>query len=166
MLRSGGLEADGDAAKQCVVRACCSKGDADACGGLGDACGDFEEARAQGGELGVGERMRFVDGVAHRQHQPVGGGMQHETHLIGECRATTGPIGGKLALVQLDQVLGLAARAVERSVKSLAGLSAMFAPILKGWQQYHGRFHGSALKPVWQNMNLFLTRWLMRKYKG
>ena len=35
----------------------------------------------------------------------------------------------------------------------------MFAPILKGWQQYYGRFHGSALKPVWQNMNLFLTRW-------
>jgi RNA-directed DNA polymerase len=68
--------------------------------------------------------------------------------------------------MQLDQVLGLAARAVERSVKSLAGLSAMFAPILKGWQQYYGRFHGSALKPVWQNMNLFLTRWLMRKYKG
>ena len=25
--------------------------------------------------------------------------MQHVTHLIGECRATTGPIGGKLALV-------------------------------------------------------------------
>ena len=99
MLRSGGLEADGDAAKQCVVRACCGKGDADACGGLGDACGDFEEAHSQGGELGVGERMRLGDGVAHRQHQPVGGGMQHETHLIGECRATTGPIGGKLALV-------------------------------------------------------------------
>jgi hypothetical protein len=71
--RSGGLEADGDAAKQCVVRACCCKGDADACGGLGDACGDFEEARPKGGELGVGERMRLVDGVAHRQHQPVGG---------------------------------------------------------------------------------------------
>ena len=53
-----------------------------------------------------------------------------------------------------------------KSGKSLAELSAMFAPILKGWQQYYGRFHGSALKPVWQNMNLFLTRWLMRKYKG
>jgi RNA-directed DNA polymerase len=41
----------------------------------------------------------------------------------------------------------------------------MFAPILKGWQQYYGRFHGSALKPVWRNMNMFLTRWLMRKHK-
>ena len=46
-----------------------------------------------------------------------------------------------------------------KSDKSLAGLSAISAPILKGWQQYYGRFHGSALKPVWQNMNLFLTRW-------
>ena len=27
-----------------------------------------------------------------------GSGMQHETHLIGECRATTGAVGRKLAL--------------------------------------------------------------------
>jgi len=47
----------------------------------------------------------------------------------------------------------------------MADLSAMFAPILKGWQQYYGRFHGSALKPVWRSVNLFLIRWLMRKYK-
>ena len=53
-----------------------------------------------------------------------------------------------------------------KSDKSMADLSAMFAPILRGWQQYYGRFRGSALKPVWQNMNLFLMRWLMRKYKG
>ena len=52
-----------------------------------------------------------------------------------------------------------------KSDKSLADLSAMFAPILKGWQQYYGHFHGSALKPVWRNMNLFLLRWLMRKHK-
>jgi len=47
----------------------------------------------------------------------------------------------------------------------LADLSAMFAPILKGWHQYYGRFHGSALKSVWRSMNLFLIRWLMRKHK-
>ena len=52
-----------------------------------------------------------------------------------------------------------------KSDKSLADLSAMFAPFLKGWQQYYGRFHGSALKPVWRSMNLFLIRWLMRKHK-
>jgi RNA-directed DNA polymerase len=52
-----------------------------------------------------------------------------------------------------------------KSDKTLADLSAMFAPILKGWRQYYGRFHGSALKSVWRNMNLFLVRWLMRKHK-
>ena len=52
-----------------------------------------------------------------------------------------------------------------KSDKSLADLSAMLAPILKGWPQYYGRVHGSALKPVWRSMNLFLIRWLMRKHK-
>jgi len=52
-----------------------------------------------------------------------------------------------------------------KSDENLDDLSAMFNPILRGWQQYYGRYHGSALKPVWRNMNLFLTRWLMRKHK-
>jgi RNA-directed DNA polymerase len=52
-----------------------------------------------------------------------------------------------------------------KSDKNLADLSAMFAPILRGWHQYYGRFQGSALKSVWRHMNLFLTRWLMRKHK-
>ena len=41
-------------------RACCGKGDADACGGLGDAGGDLDQAHPQGGELGGGERMRLA----------------------------------------------------------------------------------------------------------
>ncbi len=52
-----------------------------------------------------------------------------------------------------------------KSDKALADLSAKFAPILRGWQQYYGRFHRSALKSVWWNMNLFLIRWLMRKHE-
>jgi RNA-directed DNA polymerase len=52
-----------------------------------------------------------------------------------------------------------------KSDKSLDDLSAMFNPTLRGWKQYFGSYHGSALKPVWQSMNLFLTRWLMRKHK-
>jgi RNA-directed DNA polymerase len=52
-----------------------------------------------------------------------------------------------------------------KSDKSLADLSAMFSPILKGWLQYYGRFHGSALKSVWRSMNMVLIRWLMRKHK-
>ena len=52
-----------------------------------------------------------------------------------------------------------------KSDKNLADLSTMFNPVLRGWQQYYGHFYGSALKPVWRSMNLFLVRWLMRKHK-
>jgi RNA-directed DNA polymerase len=52
-----------------------------------------------------------------------------------------------------------------KSDKELADLSAMFNPILTGWQQYYGRFHGSAMSTVWKHVNAYLARWLMRKYK-
>ena len=49
--------------------------------------------------------------------------------------------------------------------KELGDLSNMFDPILRGWQNYYGRFHGSAMAPIWRHMNAFLVRWLRRKYK-
>ena len=49
--------------------------------------------------------------------------------------------------------------------KSVADLSAMLGPILRGWQQYYGHFHGSALKLVWRRVNRSLIGWLMRKHK-
>ncbi len=49
--------------------------------------------------------------------------------------------------------------------KELADLSAMVDPILKSWQQYYGRFYGSAMSTVWKHVNAYLVRWLMRKYK-
>ncbi|HQN19430.1 MAG TPA: group II intron reverse transcriptase/maturase [Syntrophobacteraceae bacterium] len=50
--------------------------------------------------------------------------------------------------------------------KELNDLSAMFNPVLRGWLSYYGKFYASAMKPVWQHMNRFLERWLMRKYKS
>lgn len=49
--------------------------------------------------------------------------------------------------------------------KSLKELSGMFNPVLRGWVNYYGRFHASAMRPLWQNINVYLSRWLMRKYK-
>jgi RNA-directed DNA polymerase len=49
--------------------------------------------------------------------------------------------------------------------KSLTDLSNMFNPVLRGWRNYYGRFHASALKPLWRQVNAYLARWLMRKYK-
>src|SRR6476619_8590779 len=61
----------------------------------------------------------FGNGVAHGQHQPIGGGVENESDLIGERRTATGAIGGKLRLMQLDQVFGLAARAIQAVVDPL-----------------------------------------------
>ena len=49
--------------------------------------------------------------------------------------------------------------------KSLAELSVMFNPTLRGWHQYYGRFYESAMSAVWKHLNEYLTRWLMRKYQ-
>jgi len=49
--------------------------------------------------------------------------------------------------------------------KSLEDLSNMFNPVLRGWANYYGRFHASAMRPLWKNVNEYLSRWLMRKYK-
>jgi RNA-directed DNA polymerase len=49
--------------------------------------------------------------------------------------------------------------------QSLEDLSRMFDPVLRGWATYDGRFHGSALRPLWYNVNAYIARWLMRKYK-
>src|ERR1700757_677853 len=49
--------------------------------------------------------------------------------------------------------------------KSVADLSAMLGPVLRGWQQYYGHFHGSALMSIWRRVNRSLIGWLMRKHK-
>ena len=45
--------------------------------------------------------------------------MQDQAHLVGERAAAAGTIRGELSLVQLDQVLGLAAGAINRLVNML-----------------------------------------------
>ena len=50
-------------------------------------------------------------GFAESPHQPVCSGVEDEPHLVGVGRATGGPVALELGLVQLDQILGLAARA-------------------------------------------------------
>jgi len=75
--------------------------------------------RRRGCELGGGKRSGFWDGLSEAPHQPVGGGMQDQPHLVGIGQAAGGAIAGKLRLVHLDEVLGLAASAVERIVDVL-----------------------------------------------
>jgi RNA-directed DNA polymerase len=47
--------------------------------------------------------------------------------------------------------------------KELSDLSNMFGPVIRGWANYYGRFHSSALKPLWRQVNDYLVRWRRRK---
>jgi len=38
-------------------------------------------------------------------------------------------------------------------------------PIVRGWMNYYGAFHRSALYPLLARINAYLMRWLRKKYK-
>jgi RNA-directed DNA polymerase len=52
-----------------------------------------------------------------------------------------------------------------KSEKSIEDISRMFNPILKGWANYYCKYYKTAMLPIWRHMNIYLTRWLMRKHK-
>jgi hypothetical protein len=52
-----------------------------------------------------------------------------------------------------------------RTDKALDDLARMFNPVLRGWLNYYGSYHRSALSPTFQHLNAHLTRWATRKYK-
>lgn len=49
--------------------------------------------------------------------------------------------------------------------KSLADLSHMFNPVIRGWMTYYCKFYASAMYPIWRALNWWLTKWIMRKWK-
>lgn len=52
-----------------------------------------------------------------------------------------------------------------RCDRNLQDLAARFNAVLRGWNGYYGKFYGSAMSFIWDHMNMYLMRWLMRKYK-
>src|SRR5437588_3087239 len=130
----------GEAAEQVGLGTSCRKSETDAACGLNDAGSDFQQPQPDGGELGRCQIARLWDGVTNGEDEPIGGGVEDEANLVGERRAATGAVGGKLGLVQLDQVLGLAARAIEAVVDPLGGADAQVGddianiePLLRGF---------------------------------
>src|SRR5260370_1008120 len=115
-----------EVADQSGVGAGSSKGEADARRDLDDADAELQKPQAKGGELRDGERERPGNGITDGEHEPIGGGVQDQPHLVGERAAAAGAVGGELRFVQLDQVLGLAAGAVEGLIDMLgrAGVEA------------------------------------------
>jgi RNA-directed DNA polymerase len=52
-----------------------------------------------------------------------------------------------------------------KSEHTLEGLADLFNPEIRGWFNYYGKFYPSALRDIWDNLNDYLLRWVMRKYK-
>lgn len=51
-----------------------------------------------------------------------------------------------------------------RTDLSLDDISRKYNPILRGWVEYYGKFHPSAMDPVWGHFNKTLVAWAMQKY--
>jgi RNA-directed DNA polymerase len=51
------------------------------------------------------------------------------------------------------------------SDKSIMDLSRIFNPIIRGWINYYGRYRKSALYPIFNQLNMSIIKWAMRKYK-
>ena len=103
-------------AEQDGVGARAGERDTDPGRGFDHTRGDLDQPQADGGELGdpegCGLRQRLADGP----HQPIGGDVEEQPHLVGIGRTARGAVAPQLSLVKLDEVLRLAAGAIERVV--------------------------------------------------
>jgi hypothetical protein len=79
---------------------------------LNDAGGDFQQPQPQRRKLGFRQIALRWNGVSDAKHQPMGGGVQDKTHLIGERGAAGCAVGGELGFVRLDEVFRLSEEAV------------------------------------------------------
>ena len=68
------------------------------------------------------------DGGADGEHQPVGGGVQDKSNLIGQRRAATGAVGGKLGLVRRNWRVGCDFHA-EATLRRAFGFAFFYAAV-------------------------------------
>ncbi len=52
-----------------------------------------------------------------------------------------------------------------RADLSLSDIANMYNPILRGWLEYYGKYHRSAMYPVMRHFNQTLVAWAMKKHK-
>ncbi len=52
-----------------------------------------------------------------------------------------------------------------RISQTLADLARTINPFVRGWMQYYGAFHRSAMHTFLQRINAYLLRWIRKKYK-
>ena len=83
----------------------------------------------------------------------------------GELFTSFSPAVSSKAANSMRQVMRRNWRIARRTDKSLTDLANMFNPTMRGWIAYYGRFHRSALAPVFRPLDQALVRWVERKYK-
>jgi hypothetical protein len=88
--------------------------------------------------------MKFWNGLAQFEHQPIGGCMEEEPHLIGERRPAGGAIRGQLTLVQFDQIFHLATRAIERVIDMFGRATCDLGDHLANIEPQFSRFDAGA----------------------
>lgn len=75
------------------------------------------------------------------------------------------PLVGKAAMKSMARVIRQW-KLGRRTNLSFRGLAAIVNPIVSGWINYYGRFYKSRLmRFLEQQINPFLVKWAMRKYK-
>lgn len=52
-----------------------------------------------------------------------------------------------------------------RTPMTLEAIAKMVNPMVRGWINYYGRYHRSALRPIFLQLDVQLAKWAMRKYK-
>ena len=54
----------------------------------------------------------------------------------------------------------------QRSDRDLTDLARQYNVYVQGWLNYYGRYNKSAIYPLLRNIESYLVRWVMRKYKS
>jgi RNA-directed DNA polymerase len=75
-----------------------------------------------------------------------------------------GPAVSGTALAKISQTVA-SWRLHRKITLSWAELIRWISPVIRGWMNYYGRYHRSALYPLLSRINYRIQRWLQAKYK-
>jgi RNA-directed DNA polymerase len=83
----------------------------------------------------------------------------------GQYFASFSPAISRRAAKEIRATMRRNWRIRRRTDKSLIDLARMFNPEIRGWIQYYGSFHRSALYSVFRSLDFALVKWAVRKFK-
>ena len=83
----------------------------------------------------------------------------------GQYFVSFSPAISRRAAKEIRATMRRSWRIRRRTDKSLIDLARMFNPEIRGWIQYYGSFHRSALYSVFRSLDFALVKWAVRKFK-